>query len=159
MKRSFTRFLSVLLAMVMCLSFSVVAFAAETEGEMATESVKESSGNEEDVIMPRGSISGYAQGTITSKNNTLVVWCESSAILTSGMGITVKATGANFTGQVNVKGYAKQGTAASFGPLQLSMGNEIQIQNLTHRGCSAYIIEFSGLNNAQSFVAQVWIYG
>ena len=158
MKHSFKRFLSVLLAMAMCLSSSVAAFAAEPE-ESETKDIHVTSENTEEGIVPYGSISGYAQGTISAKNNTLVVWCNSNTFLTSGMGITVKATGANFNGTVNVKGYVKQGTAASFGPLQLSMGNEIQIQNLTHRGCKAYIIEFSGLNNIQSFVAQVWIYG
>lgn len=166
MKRYVKRLLAVLLAATMCLSFSAVAFAAEPSaeetGKVSTNDVSKDAQEVQDasdVVTRRGSISGYAQGTITRERNTLVVWCDSSAIFNSGMGITVNASGANFSGYTVVSGYPQQGTADSFSGRQLTMGTEIKVDGLTHRGCSAYIIQFDNLQPGQSFLAKVWIYG
>lgn len=165
MSRYIKRFFAVLLAATMCLSFSAVAFAAEPSTENGNKtSMNDVSKETQEVqdasdVARRGSISGYAQATITSERNTLVVWCDSSAIFNSGMGITINASNANFNGYVTANGYPQQGTADSFSGRQLHMGSEIKIDGLTHRGCSAYIIRFDGLQPGQSFLAKVWIYG
>lgn len=160
MKRFFQRILSVMMSLTLCLSFSMVAFAADcTKSMTCVETDANATALGDEGIMPLGSVSGYAQGTITKENNTLVVWCNSSGLFESGMGITVKSTNANFSSAVGVKGYSKKGTAKSFSGLKLPMNDEIQVDNLTHRKLEAYIIEFSGLSSGQSFVAQVWIYG
>lgn len=158
MKNFIIRMLSLTVSMVMCLSFASVAFAAEPTYTVGAGNAVVASANEGD-IMPLGKIDGYSQMTVTSTNNTVVVWCDSSAIFNSGMGITIKASHANFDGYVTVKGYPKVGTAEGFSSRQLHMGTEIKIDNLTHRGCDAYQIEFNGLKAGQSFLAQVWIYG
>jgi len=160
MKQHFAkRFIVALTTLIVCLSFTTSAFAAEAVSETSNEGITIVPATAEEMNQARGSISGYAQGTITKENNSLIVWCDSSAIFNSGMGITVAATSANFNGIVDVSGEPQQGIAEKFGPLELTMGREIQIQNLTHRGCSAYKIVFDGLTGSRQFVAKVWIYG
>ena len=166
MRRSIRKALACLFDITMCLSLNSVVFAAEPLAENTSSKVSQSNismntQNMQDIndLARRGSISGYAQGTITKERNTLVVWCDSSAIVNSGMGITVNASNANFNGFTTVKGYPKQGTAASFSGRQLHMGTEIIINDLYHRGCSAYVIQFDNLQPGQSFLAKVWIYG
>lgn len=156
MKTSIKRLISVFLVCIMALSCSAVTCAAEsTENESGVTSTS----TENVEIMPRGQISGYAQGTITAQRNNLIVYCDSSTIFESGMGITIKASSANFNGYVIVSGSAKQGTAKSFSNQHLDMGTEIYVGNLTHRNCSAYEIIFEGLSEGESFTAEVWIYG
>ena len=160
MKRFFEKFLSIVLSLTLCLSLSMVASAADvTENLTFTEPGANITVLGDEGIMPIGSISGYAQGTITKENNTLIVPCDASGIFDSGMGITIKSTNANFSTAVGVKGYLRKGTASSFSGLKLPMNDEIQVSNLTHRSLEDYVIEFSGLSSGQSFVAKVWIYG
>ena len=162
MKHSINRFFATLMTFVMCCSFSTTAFAAEpaentSVSEVITADISEDDGG----IMPLGSISGYAQSTITKEVNTVTVFCDSDTVFTSGMGITVAAVNATFSGTVGVKGYAKIGSASSFSNQYLPMGKELKLENLKHNGVDAYIIEFDSndIPAGASFVAKVWIYG
>lgn len=158
MKNNIRRILSAILALTLCLSLACVAFAAEVEENVPSDD--KVAVTFEDGIVPYGSISGYARQTITAAANKMVILCDSSAIFTSGMGMTIKAMSANFSGGVSVTGKAVQGTATSLNSTYLPMdGTEIYPQGLTHRKCTAYELTFHGLKSNQRFDALVWIYG
>lgn len=158
MKNNIRKILSAIFALALSLSLTCVAFATEVGDNVPSDDNVAVAF--EDGIVPYGSISGYARQTITAGANKMVILCDSSAIFTSGMGMTIKATSANFNGGVSVTGQAVQGTASPLNSIYLPMdGTEVYPQGLTHRKCTAYELTFHGLKSNQRFDALVWIYG
>lgn len=155
MNKFIKRILSITIAVALCFSLSTSVFAASPK-DIMVDSLVPATGSE---VQPRGQISGYTQGWISRESPVIYIPCESSTIFTSGMGMTIKASQANFSGSVYVYGEATEGTASSMGEHILPMDDEIHPAGLTHRGVKMYKLTFGHIPAGGMFFVQVWIYG
>ena len=162
---------SILLALVILLSFSSPAFAAETTEDVSNDvkatlynvdltsdgivSVSDENGN----IMPLSSISGYNQGDVSSNSSGFLVWVDSSGI--GGMGVTVITSCSNWNGTITFNLASDTGSYAVKGAA-IPTNGESQWHNLIHGLPSTpayYLAVFSGIPAGYTVHAQVWIYG
>lgn len=159
MKKFFKRILTGIVATVTCLSMGLNTFAAETTTvDIVNDTLATT---DESIIMPRGTINGYASKTITPQDNKLIINCTSSggAWVGSGMGVTVRCTSSS-TGKII--GYDGAPTGGSRGDSfsgYVSSNGESYQQNLTQYEAKQYTITFTLPADCPSAYVQVWIYG
>lgn len=169
MKNFSKRFISVLMAIVTCLCFTLSVSATEFENTLG--SLKETSPRhityevtsegivsveEDGVILPRSSISGYTNGTCTAYYFMFKFNVTSSG--SGGMGVTVK-TSSSWSGYMSMDigsptdGYYIQNYAMpSNGERQFHHG-------LTHNSPTEMIMYFYGIPSDVSVYVEVWVYG
>lgn len=150
------RIFSLILALVMCLSISIPAFATEVPTE---DNILVSQSNEG--ITPMSNISGYGSATIKpGKSDFVVVYCQGSGI--GGMGITVKTTCS--AGTVNNVTFAGKATSSVLGGAEIdgtmSTNASMSYHNLYNGGVSVYSVLVQIPANAPGNVfVEVWVYG
>lgn len=169
MKTFIKRFTSLFVVLAMCLSLGcLTAFAAEIPEEVNTPTEANVTSFEvasitpvDENIMPRGSISGYAQQVIDKNHKVMYVFCDAQggAIVGSGYGVTVKTNCPSGDYRVVVHGYAKTGGDADAFWFGMSTNDEHQMHDLTQYQTTCFAIEFTLPDDCPSFTAQVWIYG
>lgn len=165
------KILCTVLALVMMMSLSATAFAAEpadtTNNDVkATKysveldsdgivSVSDENGN----VMPRSSISGYQNGDVSSNSSAFLVWVDSSGI--GGMGVTVKTSCPEWDGTVKFHLVSDRGSIAVNGDY-ISTNGETYYENLLHGLPSTpayYFANFSGIPDGYTIHVDIWIYG
>ena len=165
------RFLGILLALVMTMAVSTTAFAAENETTnnntvKATKyDVKLNSdgivsvSDENGSVVPLSSISGYANGNVSSGSSYFLVWVDSSGV--GCMGVTVKTSCSNWNGTITFSLVSDRGSTA-ISNQSIPTNGERQYNNLIH-GLPAqpayYVANFSGIPAGYTVHAEVWIYG
>lgn len=172
---SMKKFSCILLALLLVLSLSIPAFAAEIQNDVNADvntdveatmysleltseeivSVTDEDGN----IMPLSSISGYASGDISSTSSGFLVWVDSSGI--GGMGVTVKTSCPNWNGTVRFDLVSDRGSKAVT-EAYIPTNGSTEFHNLLHGlpGTPAYYLaNFYGIPAGYTVNAQVWIYG
>ncbi len=165
------KFSCILLALVLVLSLSVSAFAAEITSDVNTDveatmynleitsegivSVTDENGN----IMPRSSISGYASGDVRSDSTFFLVWVDASGI--GGMGVTVTTSCPNWNGTIRFDLVSDRGSKA-LTEEYIPTNGTTEFHNLW-QGLpgtpSYYLANFYGIPEGYTVNAQVWIYG
>lgn len=158
MKKTFKRIFTFLIATVTCLSMGLNTFAAEATTSSTIDNPNDIT--EDNIIIPRGSIGGYATGSISSEKNYIVIYCTSTIDpnQTSGMGITVQTRCSKGNYVVGVHGYANDAKASSFEGSMTT--NDETYYGGTQWGCTKYTVYFSNIpSNCPPFDVTVWIYG
>lgn len=165
------KFLSILLALLMLMSISATAFAAEPAEDISKKTeatvynvVLNSDGivsvsDEDGGIMPLSSISGYASGSVTSSSPGFLVWVDASGI--GGMGVTVKTSCPGWNGTITFDLISNDGNSHPVKGKSISTNGESQYHNLFH-GIPVpayYLANFSGIPAGYTVNAEVWIYG
>lgn len=158
------RLFSCLLALALCLSMSVSAFATEIEtvdntvAPVVYKDNMDASSGDDSGIMPLSSLSGYAYQRIYKGNHIMFIDCDGSGI--GGMGITIK-TDCSTVNPIKVVGHVADGCgfASEIKSTPMTTKQELKLNNLSHMGLSRYIIAFDIPDGTPEFDAYVWIYG
>lgn len=151
-KKLAQRFIPFLMVLAMSFNLGINTFAAEVPNDAIPLSQQSSE------VMPRSSISGYAQKTITSSDAYIEVPTTSSGV--GGMGITIK-TSSSSSGTMNFNGSPLYNivTSTISGSIALNNG-QYEAHNLVHDdSVGTYYIWFSNIPAGASVKVQVWIYG
>lgn len=170
---------SILLTLIMTISISATAFAAETTHDFTKTktptmynvalnsegiiSISDKEGNtlrdleNANSIMPLSSISGYNNGNLTSSSKGIIIRVSAEGI--GGMGVTVKTSCSTWTnGTITFNLIADTGA----NPIQnakISSNGETKWSNLMHGSPAYFLADFSGIPSGHTVYAQVWIYG
>lgn len=187
--KKFTRVFALLMAVIMVLGMSTVAFASTSETIPTTteEATKTSSSvvyeatykissdsgitlvssSGDSNIMPLSTISGYNQKSMygTNKdwnsNNYLYINCGGSGY--GGMGITIKTSCSYGNYRIQYAGgptsYAGDGSTISG---EMGTIDEVQFHDLWQNNLQEYLIVFSpadGVTYVPDYYVRVWIYG
>lgn len=185
--KKFTRVFALLMAVVMVLGMSTVAFAATPEPIIAsTEEAPEASptvmyeatykvssdtgitlvdSSDDSGIMPLSSVGGYSQKSMWGSdkdwgsNNYVYVDCDGSGF--GGMGITIKTSCSYGNYQIKFAGapYAGEGSSISG---EMGTIDEVQFHNLWHIDLQEYLLLFTPATDSgyvPDYYVQVWIYG
>jgi len=84
------RFVGMILAIVLLLSMSTVVFATESKVTVQENSIYST---EESSIQPRGTLSGYGQGTVSKSNGYTTFTVPVSGSYSTAAGMTIKTSG------------------------------------------------------------------
>lgn len=151
------RFLTLLLALVMCMSVGITASAAEMPQGTPNVEAQAVASAEDSGIMPLSSVSGYARKTLTKGNNMILVECDGEGI--GGMGVTIRATSSS-GGSVSFSGasYGSYSGASDISGSVVLNGPDKEFHGLWHNQLAYYAIVFD-IPDGVSIDVQVWIYG
>ena len=161
----------ILLSLVMIMSLSATAFAAEPKDnsnndvkvtkydvELGSEgivSVSDENGN----IMPTSSISGYANADVTSNASSFRVNVSASGI--GGMGVTVKTSCANWNGTITFS-LISNTNSKPINQERIPTNDETYFNGLVQGLPSSpayYIALFEGIPSGYTIHVDIWIYG
>lgn len=160
MSKKVKRFLSIALALTLCLSLSNSVFAKDINNsesmqdkEVIGEYTFEVSGDGS--ITPMSSVSGYGQKTVSAVDSGIIVDCNSQGI--GGMGITIETScsAGNFT--MNYLGSPYIGAGSDISG-EIGSNDHIERHNLWQSGLQEYLISFK-VPSGVSMLVKVWIYG
>lgn len=168
--KNFKKVLSFVMATILCLSFSVTAFAAEP-AEPA-DSATDTTVTEENLpeiymvssdgtlsLLGTGTVSGYGNATLTRNNAALIVKCTASGI--GGMGITVD-TQCSTTANVTLIGGVAYTSSVLTSTLdaKITTNGHYEFHNLHQSGdFGYYLIGLDGIPDGVEVKIDVWIYG
>lgn len=160
MSKKVKRFLSIALALTLCLSLSNSVFAKDTNNsesmqdkEVIGEYTFEVSG--EGSITPMSSVSGYGQRTVVAGDNGIIVNCNGQGL--GGMGITIETSSSNGNFKVDYVGGPYIGSGSDISG-EIGSNDHIERHNLWQSGLQEYLISF-GVPSGVSMLVTVWIYG
>lgn len=154
---------SFLFAVLLCLSFELSVFAAESDETInatcynievtseGIESITNQYGNEITFGTPRISISGYDEGTLTGNPDGVQVIVNS--VGWGGMGVTVKAS-SSWHGYMSLDILGSDGNVPLSGHAVYSNGETV-INDLWHYSPSYYLFSFRGIPSGQSVYVQI----
>lgn len=153
MKSFVKRSLSMVLSLILCCLVTIPTFAAEdTIPSIKTHETKIS----EQLIVSRGSLSGYGESTQTPWGNSSPFYFNLQGDYSFGCGMTIRATSEESSLPVSVKVY-KPGASSPFVTKNITANGQDNFVQLYNISGGQYKVVFSTMA-VEPVKVQVWMY-